>query len=944
MYDKDDLDVAVVPQLEKKQNQQNSNDSDEQDPNIDALLKANRDIKPSINQISQSNVNNLPASGHRSGRDMLQLVDENQEFSEKMSDYMRDRWQLENKGFDFDVVAVFGSQSTGKSTLLNSLFKTNFEEMKQGKRQQTTRGIWCDRAEGMDVLVLDVEGTDGRERGEDQDFERKSALFSLAIAEVVIVNMWEHMVGLYNGANMGLLKTVFEVNLQLFDHVSPSSLESLGATVTKDLERIWSELSKPGELADEELSDHFDIRFSSLPHKLLQPEKFESSVQKLWHDFGSPETKNYVFKKQYKRNVPADGFPRYLEAVWEKIVTNRDLDLPTQQELLAQYRCDEISAVTLVPFRETVNKIRRSIEGGKVVDGLGVEISKACNFAMEQFDVQASRYHNVVYLKKRQQLLTTVYGELQTLYIGQIKNAIAISISEFEERSQKQLEDREDEVNIQSTRPLSSQIASSTTSPLSFSYIIKIQRKRALEYLESVADSVKLEGTDWEYSEELRNLEQKLNSVTGKLRGLELEKILIRTCSRAGSELSGIVSEFLSDAPKDMWENILLSYVEQARITETDLETLIEEMGSYGLQNKTNEGESYNGEDIQNLELEYVKMRARQLLFENMIKILKDEVSDQMLVLKLRNKFEEKFRYDSSGVPRVWSASDDIDGSFASSKSEALKLLPLYSKIDMSGIIKNSILKSTLGSSGYFYPVNGPVAIGTLNLKKFNYASNTDLLNSYKQREVSKRAAREIDVLFLDAKRSVVSQRSQIPPWMFILMALLGWNEAMTVLFNPVYLVLLIFIGTAVFFIHSLGLWSPVMRVFRSASVNATQTLHNLAIQAANITQTTSNTENIELSELKRSNTGSSGKKRDSKYLKAEPVSNADASDEYSEASISNVSIEESANRSTTDFESVKGNLLPKQPSFKKNPNLALPAGGGGTTTGGNESDVDSGF
>ena len=72
------------------------------------------------------------------------------------------------------------------------------------------------KAKKNDILVLDVEGTDGRERGEDQDFERKSALFSLAIAEVLIVNMWEHMVGLYNGANMGLLKTVLEVNLELF--------------------------------------------------------------------------------------------------------------------------------------------------------------------------------------------------------------------------------------------------------------------------------------------------------------------------------------------------------------------------------------------------------------------------------------------------------------------------------------------------------------------------------------------------------------------------------------------------------------------------------------------------------------------------------------------------------------------------------------------------------
>jgi hypothetical protein len=49
-----------------------------------------------------------------------------------------------------------------------------------------------------------------------QDFERKSALFSLASSEVLLINLWEQQVGLYQGANMGLLKTVFEVNLGLF--------------------------------------------------------------------------------------------------------------------------------------------------------------------------------------------------------------------------------------------------------------------------------------------------------------------------------------------------------------------------------------------------------------------------------------------------------------------------------------------------------------------------------------------------------------------------------------------------------------------------------------------------------------------------------------------------------------------------------------------------------
>lgn len=35
---------------------------------------------------------------------------------------------------------------------------------------------------------------DGRERGENQDFERKSALFSMASSEVILINIWENQV------------------------------------------------------------------------------------------------------------------------------------------------------------------------------------------------------------------------------------------------------------------------------------------------------------------------------------------------------------------------------------------------------------------------------------------------------------------------------------------------------------------------------------------------------------------------------------------------------------------------------------------------------------------------------------------------------------------------------------------------------------------------------
>lgn len=49
-----------------------------------------------------------------------------------------------------------------------------------------------------------------------QSFERKSSLFSLALAEILIINLWFQDIGRWDAANYGLLKTVFELNLQLF--------------------------------------------------------------------------------------------------------------------------------------------------------------------------------------------------------------------------------------------------------------------------------------------------------------------------------------------------------------------------------------------------------------------------------------------------------------------------------------------------------------------------------------------------------------------------------------------------------------------------------------------------------------------------------------------------------------------------------------------------------
>ena len=94
-------------------------------------------------------------------------------------------------------------------------FGTTFEEMDAlSGRRQTTKGIWLAAAGKIPAprtLVLDLEGSDGRERGEDDNsFERQSALFALAVADCLLVNMWAKDVGREAGAGKPLLKTIFQ--------------------------------------------------------------------------------------------------------------------------------------------------------------------------------------------------------------------------------------------------------------------------------------------------------------------------------------------------------------------------------------------------------------------------------------------------------------------------------------------------------------------------------------------------------------------------------------------------------------------------------------------------------------------------------------------------------------------------------------------------------------
>ncbi|KAF9175161.1 Dynamin-like GTPase that mediates homotypic ER fusion [Mortierella sp. AD011] len=642
--------------------------------------------------------------------------------------------------------------------------------MSESARMQTTKGIWISKGKDMKVLIMDVEGTDGRERGEDQDFERKSALFSVATSEVLIVNMWEHQVGLYNGANMGLLKTVFEVNLQLFggnrgkektlllfvirDHVGATPLANLSNTLRADLDRIWQGLSKPEGLEDCKISDYFDYMFTTLPHKLLQPEKFEIEVDQLRSRFNDPSDPNYVFRPQYSKRVPVDGLHVYAGGIWEKIMTNKDLDLPTQQELLAQFRCDEIANAAFIVFTEAIKVFRQPIEAGHLVDGLGPKMKEIRDTALKSFDKDASRYHPEVYKRKRNEVLSKANSMLNSYFVGQLKNLHKKAVSRFSTLLQEALK----------------------SDGAEFASASSAAKKDVTEFFLTEAKAIKLDETDWEYEEESYQLEHDLQEFAKAQREKELSKMLTKLEKYLKKELEEPIKLALDRPGPGMWGRVITIY--QKTIEEGEA-LLLKKAKTFELEEQEQE--------------ELVTNLRRQGWVLATMKVQEESV-DGLILYKLLNRFEERFQRDEDGLPRVWKPTDDIDTPFSKAREETIALIPLYAQID--NLDPATGTKFVLESSD-----------------DFDFDQSLRVLSETRQQELATQFKRKADASYVEAKRSVVATQAKIPPWVSVALIILGWNEFISILTNPLYLSMTVMIGVPILALWYLNLLSTVQTV-----------------------------------------------------------------------------------------------------------------------------------
>jgi len=393
---------------------------------------------------------------------MLNLVFEDLQFNEKFKTFFADENFTPEDGKVYQTIGIIGCQSSGKSTLLNHVFNTNFEIMSDEKgRAQTTKGIWLGINKEFKVIIFDVEGTDSKERGDERfKFEQCSSLFTLAMSDVLMINMWTNDIGRYTASNYGILKVVFEQNLKLFQQESEKKiiivlrdfdpkvddLTKLKETIMNDMKQIWEEIPKPDAFKDKPCSQYFKFEFLTLAHKFYQTDKFNEGIEEIKQKLKREKDDNKtganpdsIFSLvDYDKNVPIDGFYKYTLDMWTSILNNKDLNIPGQKEMLARFKCDEIKLMALNAVEEKINDLELA-STAELLKDFNERVNSILKEALDNYDPLAKNYLTHIYQDVRNTLHGDLANKLYSCFTNQLKRLIPKYQKEFRNEFEKAL-------------------------------------------------------------------------------------------------------------------------------------------------------------------------------------------------------------------------------------------------------------------------------------------------------------------------------------------------------------------------------------------------------------------------------------------------------------------------------------------------------------------------
>lgn len=699
-----------------------------------------------------------------------------------------------------------GPQSSGKSTLLNHVFGTGFQEMDAlTGRRQTTKGVWLAKSPKMQdfaTLVMDLEGSDGRERGEDDtNFERQSALFALAVSDVLLVNIWCHDIGREQGSGKPLMKTIFQVNLKLFApepnrkrsvllfvirDKSKTPLPKLVEVLEADLHRMWETISKPPQYTNSALQDFFEVQYAALPNFEEKQEDFLADAVVLRRRF-SGEDPDSTLRRALDR-LPADAFSLSLQQIWEVIRSQKDLNLPAHKIMVANIRCNELKEEQLRAFTSDQAWLSLVQEAAAaLVPQFGALAGSLLDSCIKGYDQEAMYFDEKVRVEKRSELVSKLHSLVLGPQRQQVDLLIGRMLSEFERELKLATVDGAEGFSASAARLRAAQLQR-------FGVAIAEVLVPGLE--EAAAALDKEEGRGGPAAQ----MEAALDALIESLKQKKIAQVLTTVDKSLAQLISRPAVSLLDSLPQGLWPRL---HAARKQAVATAEKALFEGLSGYSLT---------EAERQQLMDKLADSGRAR---VESHVR----EAASTRLS-RMTSKFHSTFALDEQNTPRTWQPREDVPAIARQARLAAANVLAQLAVLreeDAKGPddVESAILRlaqheldepstaepAASGSGG------GGGAVGSGNSSAlpsgFDIESATGwprvaeddvLIAPHEARATWREFMSSSNMMVQQALTSQQANRlanNKSPPiWALLLIVFLGWNEFMAVLWNPLYLVI----------------------------------------------------------------------------------------------------------------------------------------------------------
>ena len=645
------------------------------------------------------------------------------------------------------------------------------------RRGQTTKGVWIAADYRSKVLIIDCEGTDSKSRSEEDrgKFEHSSSLFALAMSDILVINMWTSDVGRYTASNYGVLKIVFEMNLKLFEQKTAKKIliflrdsdpsrnqkDKIEALILEDIKKIWSEIKIPEQYSGKGPENFFSFEFITLPHLIYREKDFKEEISNLRKRLDKTND-NYFFSNLSSiKNVPADGLKQYVTQIWTDILNDKDLDIPSQREMLANYRCTEIKNKILASYdKEFRDLYKQSTE--KTIDKFKEICNELNDKICAEYEKQGSNYDNKVYQNIYNQLKEQISQKLYLCFINQTKRLIPILQKFMREDLKRQL------AKIDDTND-------------NYYTMSENLKKKLLSQLVQKLNSIKAFDS-WKVSEEeYSNL---FDEIIEDQKKKALNKLKTSTVEGLRKHCEELFTNSLEtySKDKDFWKEFNKNYLEHFSLKIFPLRVYLKE--------------NFNCQKDEIMEISnFIQEKIFNDTKKNIGKNLRDISS------KIIEQFRKKFWYEPKSnyaEPKNWDRYEEIEIDILFKKLRD-EYLPVFEQLKYFELIKDILTTIDFENKESLEPEECEKIVDSClkDKEKFEILlKQGDILSLKKKFEMG------ISNILEEAKRRREGFQMNLPYWFYILLIFFGYDDLFRLVRSWYILPVLLLIGAYFLLVH----------------------------------------------------------------------------------------------------------------------------------------------